>query len=439
MNHGVFGRLNAALERAFPEKRLFLKSEAGTRFVRLRPATQLVALTGGAATLGWSIFASSMLIMDTIGAGNLREQAEREQAAYEQRLNDLADERDVRGDEARRAQDRFSTALAQVSQMQTALLASEERRKELETGIGVIQATLRHTMRERDEAQAVTAALAAEADAASAGADDAPERLAEAVGTLDMIADALARTATERDTLAGLAAEKETMVEDLVLEAQLDAERNERIFTHLEEAVSVSLEPLDKMFRAVGLDPESLIKQVRSGYGASDGLGRLSISTKGALATPETDRANGILTRLDDMNLYRIAAEKAPFAEPLKTSYRFTSGFGPRWGRMHKGSDFASRHGTPVHATADGVVSFAGRQSGYGNVVKIKHAFGIETTYAHNSKLRVSVGESVSRGDHIADMGNTGNSTGTHLHYEVRVNGQAVDPMTYIKAAKDVF
>ena len=436
MSHEAYGRLNAALGRVLPEKRLFLKSDTKTRFVRLRPTTQLAALTGGAAMLGWSIFASAMLVMDAIGADTLREQAEREQATYAQRLNDLAAERDARGEEALRAQQRFATALAQVSQMQSELLESEERRKELETGIEVIQTTLRAAMHERDAARASAERLSAEAEDA---AGEAPDRLAEAEGTLDMLSAALARTATERDTLAGLAAEKEALVENLTLEAQLTEERNERIFSRLEEAVSVSLEPLDEMFQAVGLDPDSLIEQVRRGYAPEEGVGRLSVSTKGDLLAPEAARANDLLARLDEMNVYRLAAEQAPFAMPVKSSYRFTSGFGPRWGRIHKGSDFAAGHGTPIHATADGVITFAGRQSGYGNIVKIEHAFGIETRYAHNSKLHVKVGQRVSRGDHIADMGNTGRSTGTHLHYEVRVNGRAVDPMTYIKAARDVF
>ena len=139
------------------------------------------------------------------------------------------------------------------------------------------------------------------------------------------------------------------------------------------------------------------------------------------------------------MTLSRIAAEKAPFALPLEGNFRFTSGFGMRWGRMHKGTDFAAAHGSPIYATADGVVTHAGWMSGYGRVVKIRHAFGIETRYAHMSRLRVREGQRVSRGDRIGDMGNSGRSTGTHLHYEVRVGGKAVNPMTYIKAARDVF
>ncbi|MCL4167931.1 UNVERIFIED_CONTAM: hypothetical protein GTU68_031899 [Idotea baltica] len=106
---------------------------------------------------------------------------------------------------------------------------------------------------------------------------------------------------------------------------------------------------------------------------------------------------------------------------------------------MHAGVDFAGARGTPIYATADGVVTHAGWQSGYGKLVKIKHAFGIETRYAHNSTIRVKVGQRVSRGDRIGDMGATGRVTGTHLHYEVRLNGTPVNPMTYIKAGRDVF
>jgi murein DD-endopeptidase MepM/ murein hydrolase activator NlpD len=106
---------------------------------------------------------------------------------------------------------------------------------------------------------------------------------------------------------------------------------------------------------------------------------------------------------------------------------------------MHNGVDFAGPQGTDIFATADGVVTHAGWQSGFGRLVRIKHAFGIETLYAHNTKINVKVGQRVSRGDHIADMGSTGRSTGTHLHYEVRVNGKPINPMTYIKAARNVF
>lgn len=106
---------------------------------------------------------------------------------------------------------------------------------------------------------------------------------------------------------------------------------------------------------------------------------------------------------------------------------------------MHAGVDFAASTGTPLYATADGVVIHAGWSSGYGRLVKIQHEFGIETRYAHLSKLNVTKGQRVSRGDRIGDMGASGRVTGVHLHYEVRVGGKPVNPMVYIKAANDVF
>jgi len=106
---------------------------------------------------------------------------------------------------------------------------------------------------------------------------------------------------------------------------------------------------------------------------------------------------------------------------------------------MHEGSDMAGSLGTPIYATADGVVVHAGWEDGYGKLVRIRHDFGLETRYGHLSQVRVEVGQKVSRGEQIGDMGSTGRSTGTHLHYEVRVNGTAVNPMTFIKAGKNVF
>jgi murein DD-endopeptidase MepM/ murein hydrolase activator NlpD len=221
--------------------------------------------------------------------------------------------------------------------------------------------------------------------------------------------------------------------------------RNDEIFRTLEDAVTVSMEPLDKMFRAAGLKPDEVLRQVRRGYSGQGGpLGAMRISTKGMMS-PEDKRADAILDGLDQMALYRLAAARLPFAMPVRGSYRFTSGFGyrrdpkGRGTRMHSGTDFAGARGTPIHVTADGVVTKAGWHSGYGNTVIVQHAFGIETLYAHMSQIRVRQGQTVSRGDRIGDMGSTGRSTGTHLHYEVRVGDKPTNPMTYIKAASNVF
>ena len=109
-----------------------------------------------------------------------------------------------------------------------------------------------------------------------------------------------------------------------------------------------------------------------------------------------------------------------------------TSGFGSRWGRMHEGIDIGVGEGTPVRAAAAGTVIYAGWMSGYGNLVVVDHGNGLSTAYAHNSSLAVSVGQSVAAGELVSYSGNTGNSTGPHVHFEVRVNGSAVDPLGYL-------
>ncbi|MDP2084597.1 MAG: DUF5930 domain-containing protein [Gemmobacter sp.] len=445
MPQRFFQRINHALERKFPEQRVFLKSDLETRFIRLRPLTQAVAVSVGSVLIAWTLIATAILMIDQLSAGNAREQAQRSVAEFERRLDALSRERDERAMEALRAQERFNQALAKVSEMQSLLLASEDRRKEVETGLDVVQLTLRRTIRERDEARSEAATLKGELIAS--GGEGSPElaRARDDAATLDMLATTLGATAVERDTLAEatLAARAEARA---VAEAKRALEkRNDEIFRKLEEAVTVSMEPLDKMFRAAGLKPDEVLRQVRRGYSGSGGpLGAMRISTKGVVSDEDL-RANAILSGLDTMALYRLAAARLPFAMPVKGGFRFTSGFGYRrdpkgFGtRMHSGTDFAGSRGTPILVTADGVVTKAGWHSGYGKMVTVRHAFGIETLYAHMSEIRVKEGQTVSRGDRIGDMGSTGRSTGTHLHYEVHVNDRPVNPMTYIKAASNVF
>ncbi len=99
---------------------------------------------------------------------------------------------------------------------------------------------------------------------------------------------------------------------------------------------------------------------------------------------------------------------------------------------FHEGLDFTANTGTPIRAAADGIVTSAERTPDYGNIVKINHGSGLETRYAHASKLLVSPGERVVKGQIVAQVGSTGRSTGPHLHYEIRLNGNALDPRKYL-------
>ena len=124
------------------------------------------------------------------------------------------------------------------------------------------------------------------------------------------------------------------------------------------------------------------------------------------------------------------AASAAGFVWPVHGI--LTSGFGWRWGRMHEGIDLAVASGTPVVSSASGTVIVAGWMGGYGNLVVVDHGNGVSTAYGHNTSVTVGVGQSVAQGQLIAYSGNTGHSTGPHVHFEVRINGSPVDPLGYL-------
>lgn len=133
-----------------------------------------------------------------------------------------------------------------------------------------------------------------------------------------------------------------------------------------------------------------------------------------------------------------VLKDMLPNSRPIKAAYN-SSSFGWRTDpfnkrrAFHEGLDFTAKTGTPIRAAADGIVTSAGNSSAYGNLVKINHGAGLETRYAHASKLLVKRGERVVKGQIVAKVGSTGRSTGPHLHYEIRLNGHALNPKEYLK------
>lgn len=206
-----------------------------------------------------------------------------------------------------------------------------------------------------------------------------------------------------------------------------------------------------KLRRVVSLGPRDRAQQVL-GIGGPDELGLQNLTTmgekkqeealkemhqelsqlKGAASRQETSLQMLIEYFEDKRSLYA----STPSAWPVQGW--ITSPFGNRTSpfsgiqKFHEGLDIAAQTGTPVMATADGVVIKAGFSTGYGNMVEISHGYGIKTVYAHNSRLNVKTGQHVKRSDIISYVGDTGSSTGPHLHYEVRLNGLPVNPVKYM-------
>lgn len=150
--------------------------------------------------------------------------------------------------------------------------------------------------------------------------------------------------------------------------------------------------------------------------------------------------ANTVENKIHNLDEYLLDKESILKSTPtlLPTNGWITSYFGHRISptagvrKMHEGLDVGASYGTPIIAPADGIVTFAGNKAGFGLFVQIDHGYGIETIYAHSQKILTKNGKRIKRGDLIAKVGSSGSSTGPHLHYEVRVNGIAVDPLYFV-------
>jgi murein DD-endopeptidase MepM/ murein hydrolase activator NlpD len=194
----------------------------------------------------------------------------------------------------------------------------------------------------------------------------------------------------------------------------------------------------ESAIRQFGLNPDQLAKE------AKQGMGGPFIPFFGKKQKAVSDpRFTRMLTALNRMQAMENALAGIPTSMPAAVGL-MSSGFGYRsdpftgGGAMHSGLDFKGPIGTPILAAADGKVTFAGWQGGYGNTIEITHSNGLVTRYAHMTGFTVSLGQDVARGVQIGRMGSTGRSTGSHLHFEVRINGAAINPMKFLEANPDV-
>jgi murein DD-endopeptidase MepM/ murein hydrolase activator NlpD len=207
---------------------------------------------------------------------------------------------------------------------------------------------------------------------------------------------------------------------------------------HLTRIALARSQKAEAAIREFGLDPKSLAAEAQTGMGGPF----IPFFGKKEKAVRDP-RFTKMFAALDQMNAMERALAGIPTSMPASVSL-MSSGFGYRsdpftgGGAMHSGLDFKGPHGTEILAAADGVVTSAGWQGGYGNTIEITHANGLVTRYAHMSSFTVSLGQKVDRGVQIGRMGSTGRSTGPHLHFEVRLNGQAINPLKFLEANPNV-
>lgn len=252
------------------------------------------------------------------------------------------------------------------------------------------------------------------------------------------------------DTLAELASAYDTTEEELlelnpgINPAKLDVGSEIKV---QEKAPVVTIETSELITYQEDIDYEVVEEESDQIY-----EGEREVKTKGKkgvkVITARVEKSNGkestkvpIVEKVEKepvTEIVKVGTKERPptvgtgkYIYPVE-NYRFTSGFGTRWGRLHAGIDLACPVGTDVMAADGGTVTFAGYHATYGNLVVIDHQNGMETYYAHNSELLVKEGDKVYQGFHIAKSGNTGRSTGPHCHFEIKVDGESQDPLNFL-------
>jgi murein DD-endopeptidase MepM/ murein hydrolase activator NlpD len=197
------------------------------------------------------------------------------------------------------------------------------------------------------------------------------------------------------------------------------------------------------VYRNLGINAQSVAST--SSYQPEAVGGPFIAASAGQIGSPLlASRVEALSQQLETWERLKHHARRLPISRPMPPEHAITSRFGLRKDpfrrkpAMHNGIDFRGPVGSPVYTTAPGVIVKAGRQGGYGKLVEVRHENGVSTRYAHLNMIAVRAGQKVKRGDMIGKLGNTGRSTGPHLHYETRVGGRAIDPLKFWKA-RDVF
>jgi len=450
---GPIRSFGQACASAVPERKIYIRTDERTRYISLSTRAQLAGSALAIAVLTWSAFTTVSYVDGALDGHAAKVRIETMREAYEARISVLSDQQRAMETQLQQANLRRDTVTERLSDKQAQLVEAANGLQEAQAELAALRTNIETLTGERRAEQARVEALTAEIARARedlALAEMSNENITQAFSSFGTSVE---QVIAERDSAASKAASLDGKVAELTEDLGRMGDREERLVGQLEEAARISLAGLDTMFGRTNVDLDNILARARRDY-SGEGGPFLPVTADGdgediggdideSVTRVGDERVAALMKDLETVNLMRFAAERLPFGMPVEDG-RFTSGFGTRHdpkGRgksMHAGLDIAAPRGTAIYSTAAGVVTFAGRQRGYGIVVKIRHAFGFETVYAHLSRARVKVGQRVARGDRVADMGNTGRSTGTHLHYEIRIDQEPVNPRKFVEAARDV-
>lgn len=359
-------------------------------------------------------------------------------ASLRKRIDRLEAERE-RLIAAREARDR------EVARLNGELKSSVSGRKNLDRQLSEAEMRFGKSQAERESLAAQTEAANDEIARLTSEIGRLHQEQASLAGELDAARAELKATDAQR---AQALAERDKMNEQVARlsdRLNLFAATQTESIDRLGESADRGIGALERTLELAGLDiPLMLERVIGDQSDIRDGVGGPLLAVDNEPGAETGEKLAEVEQRLLRLQGLQNLMTHLPFALPLN-EFRITSSFGrrrdPFTGQlaMHPGVDFASRNRNPVHVTAPGTVAFVGWKGGYGKVVEVDHGFGIRTRYAHLSRIYVKRGQKLEFREKVGLVGSTGRSTAPHLHYEVMVDGQALDPANFMRAGQYVF
>ncbi|WND02277.1 peptidoglycan DD-metalloendopeptidase family protein [Temperatibacter marinus] len=406
----IISRFKGFKRKYFPERQLFLRSEGRVRFVTFGSYTQMFMASVALGTVLWGVgFTLAYLTSED----KLFEK-EQEMAAISGRYQELS------GD--------FSILEKEIEKRAKNL---EERQKLLENVIGLENPTLTEANLPIDAKQDKDASPKEEK---SKQAEDGPSSFLNGILKTDPVHAAEIRPVTPLEA-------NKSRRKKLLFRLALLEERQKASVTQMIENYKQEFNQVDTVFAKTKVTSDHLIKAATK----TTGMGGPSIPVNANELFNKADRENfeSLMAISHQYDLMQHALDSVPTHDPAE-KYYISSKYGKRFHPIkkvwegHKALDLAGWPGTKIFSGAQGKILKAGYYGVYGRMIEIDHGNGFRTRYGHMRKLRVKVGDTVEAGHHIGDMGSTGRSTSSHLHYEVWFNNKIQNPLPYIRAEKNV-
>lgn len=427
--------LRERAQAVFPERQVHFRTDGRVAFFRLTTLSQVIASAALIAALGWTGFLSYSYVEHNKVVAVKDGQIASARLAYHSLLGEVAE-----------YQNKFNAITQDLEHNHAMMLGLVERNAKLQTSLRSISDELRTTQDDRSKIVAAREGLRRKLSNLEQELGGLTTRNFTLRDNLDSVENNLQMALQERNEARFESTRMKSYVQQLEERLASLQQSHENSVQRLTEQTLNQIGDLEKLVSLAGISPEKLAA-VDDGGDSASGQGGPFIPAEALDSMPagelkkSLDQLDNHLARLNNL---KSAVRHLPLAAPLDTYY-ITSGFGKRrdplnkrWA-AHYGIDFGSGKNAPIFATAPGVVKHAGWKGRYGRFIEIDHGNGVVTRFGHLAKIFVKRGQKVAFRDKIALLGNSGRTTGAHLHYEILFKDRNVNPMKFIKAGRNVF